>query len=69
MKLPCYSGIDILRQIKTDPDVSTIPVIVYTTSMNQYDIKKSLELGAIDYIIKPIRCSILLEKLKRAHYR
>jgi CheY-like chemotaxis protein/CHASE3 domain sensor protein/putative methionine-R-sulfoxide reductase with GAF domain len=51
MKLPVMDGADVLKQLKTDPDLRHIPVMI----ISGYDRKKEgLELGAFDFMQKPI---------------
>jgi len=54
LNLPKISGLDVLRQLKTDPDLKTIPVIVLTVSQHEQDIAKSYDFGANSYIQKPV---------------
>ena len=54
LKLPCVSGLEVLRQIRADERTRKIPVIVLSSSVNQDDIKKSYESGADDYYRKPV---------------
>ena len=50
--LPKVNGFKVLEQIKKDPDVSHIPVIVLSNLGDDKDIKDSLRLGAVDYYVK-----------------
>ncbi len=54
LKLPKVDGIEVLRQIKSDPSTKTIPVTVLTTSREQKDLKSCYELGVNSYIQKPV---------------
>lgn len=62
IKLPKIDGIEILRHIKNDPELRTIPVIMLTTSGTDQDINTSYENGANSYIIKPVD----FEKFRKA---
>jgi chemotaxis family two-component system response regulator Rcp1 len=53
LNMPKKSGMDVLEYINGNPGVCDVPVIVLSTSSNVADIKKSKELGAADYIVKP----------------
>jgi CheY-like chemotaxis protein len=53
LNLPRRSGLDVLGELKADPGLRTIPVVVLTTSQAQADILRSYELHANAYVIKP----------------
>jgi len=50
--LPEGNGFDVLKEIKEDPELKTIPVIMLTNLGQQADIDKAKELGATGFIIK-----------------
>ncbi len=54
LKLPRKSGQEVLEEIKNDPDLKRIPVVILTVSSAEKDILKSYNLHANCYIIKPI---------------
>jgi CheY-like chemotaxis protein len=54
LNLPRKDGRQVLQEIKADPDLKTIPVVVLTTSGAEADIVKSYELHANCYITKPV---------------
>jgi len=54
LKLPKVDGIEVLRQIRSDPRVCTIPVCVLTSSREERDIVESYKLGVNSYIVKPV---------------
>ncbi len=62
--MPRLSGYDIIRSLKSDPTTRDIPVIFLTAMSAPEDEKKGLELGAVDYITKPISPPILLTRIK-----
>lgn len=57
--MPGMSGFDLCRTLKVDPRTRRIPIIFVTTRGTVADEKKGLELGAVDYITKPISPPIL----------
>lgn len=54
LNLPRKSGIEVLQEIKSDPALSTIPVVVLTTSEAEEDILRAYKLHANAYITKPV---------------
>lgn len=54
LNLPKYDGRQLLEKIKSDPDLSRIPVVVLTTSSAEEDILKSYKLHANAYVTKPV---------------
>ncbi len=54
LNLPKYDGRQVLEQIKSDPDLSHIPVVVLTTSSAEEDILRSYKLHANAYVTKPV---------------
>jgi len=50
--MPKKSGFEVLREMKADPGLKSIPVILLTNLAGQQDAEKGLELGAILYLIK-----------------
>lgn len=64
LNMPRKNGREALREIKADPDMRHIPVIVLTTSNLEEDILHSYAMGASSYIIKPVAFSGLVEVIK-----
>ncbi len=54
LKLPKVDGLEVLRQIKSDPRTRAIPVVVLTSSREERDIVESYNLGVNSYIVKPV---------------
>ena len=54
LNLPKYDGRQLLERIKSDPDLSCIPVVVLTTSSAEEDILRSYELHANAFVTKPV---------------
>ena len=60
LKLPKKDGHEVLREIKSDPGLKRIPVVVLTTSQDEKDIVKSYEEYASCYVTKPLDLNQLL---------
>jgi CheY-like chemotaxis protein len=54
LNLPKYDGRQVLEKIKSDPELSLIPVVVLTTSAAEEDILRSYKLHANAYVTKPV---------------
>lgn len=54
LKLPKIDGLQVLREIKSDPSTKPIPVIVLTSSREERDLVNSYDLGVNSYIQKPV---------------
>lgn len=61
LNMPKKSGREALQELKQHPVFKSIPVIVYTTTKNEMEIKRCYELGANSYIVKPARFESLLK--------
>lgn len=61
LNMPKKDGREVLKEIKQHPVFKKIPVIVFTTTKNEIEIKRCYELGANSYIIKPISFEALLK--------
>jgi two-component system response regulator len=55
LKMPKVDGIEVLRQIKGDPQLKMIPVVVLTSSREEQDLVTSYQLGVNAYIVKPVQ--------------
>jgi CheY-like chemotaxis protein len=53
LKLPKVDGLEVLECIKTDPHMSTIPVMILTSSREERDLPRSYDLGTNAYVVKP----------------
>lgn len=59
--LPRISGLEVLRQMKSNPISAAIPVIVLTTSAESNDIEAAYSLGCNSYIVKPVEFNKFME--------
>ncbi len=51
--MPYKSGMDVLNEIRFDPTISHIPVILMTVNRQEKDVARGIALGVVDYITKP----------------
>ncbi len=66
LKLPGVDGRLVLEQLKNDPELSSIPVVVFTASAAASQREKALKMGATDYLIKPVGATSLKEAVARS---
>lgn len=64
LNMPRKSGQEALEEIKADPQLRRIPVIVLTTSNAEHDILRSYDLGVSSFITKPVTFDGLVEIMK-----
>ena len=64
LNMPKKDGREALREIKSDPDLRKIPVVVLTTSKADADIGQIYELGANSFISKPVTFDALVSVMK-----
>lgn len=53
LNLPLIHGIDVLRQIRSSRDLSTLPVVVFSSSFAATDVEGAINAGASAYVVKP----------------
>ena len=54
LKMPRMDGLEVLRQVKGDPELRTIPVVIMTSSREERDLVESYRLGVNAYVVKPV---------------
>jgi len=64
--MPIMSGLEVLAQIKKDPQTQNIPVILVTANADEHNVAEGLDMGAFDYIIKPYSLLVLLARVRTA---
>ena len=64
LNMPRKDGREALKEIKADPELRRIPVVVLTTSKAEEDIVRSYDLGVNSYVTKPVTFKSLVELIK-----
>ena len=64
LNMPRKDGREALREIKSDPKLRAIPIIVLTTSGSEEDVARAYNLGVNSYITKPVRFAALVEVMQ-----
>lgn len=65
LKLPKVDGLEVLRRIKSDPSLRTVPVVVMTSSRQEQDVVESYSLGVNSYIQKPVEFERFTEAVRQ----
>ena len=64
INLPRVNGIDVLRRIKGDPELRTMPVVVFSTSRAEVDVAAAYACGASSYVVKPVDLHRFIEVVR-----
>jgi CheY-like chemotaxis protein len=64
IKMPKVDGVEVLRQIKSDPQLRVVPVVILTSSHEERDLVESYQLGANAYVVKPVEFHAFVEAVK-----
>jgi DNA-binding response OmpR family regulator len=64
--MPALNGFEVLRRMKADPALATIPVIMLTAKGRERDVLAGLSGGAVDYIVKPFSLKELAARIDAA---
>lgn len=65
LKMPKVDGLEVLRTIKQDPRLRTIPVVMLTSSREEQDVVRSYQLGINSYVVKPVDFHAFIEAVKQ----
>ena len=65
LNLPRKDGREVLAEVKSDPDLRTIPIVVLTTSEAEEDIVRSYDLHANAYVTKPVDFERFIEVVRQ----
>ena len=65
LKMPKVDGLEVLRQVKSDPALKGIPVVMLTSSREEGDLLRSYELGVNAYVVKPVEFSDFVGAVSR----
>ena len=65
LKMPKVDGMEVLRQMKSDPVLKQIPVVMLTSSREERDLVETYHLGANAYVVKPVDFQQFIESIKQ----
>jgi len=64
LKMPRIDGLEVLRQIKSDPVLKRIPVVMLTSSREEKDLVQSYDLGVNAFVVKPVDFTQFVEAIR-----
>ncbi|WP_435008180.1 response regulator [Tundrisphaera lichenicola] len=64
LKLPKIDGLQVLEQIKGDPNLQSIPVVILTSSREEKDLLRGYKLGVNAYVVKPVSFKEFIEAIQ-----
>jgi CheY-like chemotaxis protein len=64
LKMPRLDGLEVLRQIKSDPVLKRIPVVMLTSSREEQDLVHSYDLGVNAFVVKPVDFTQFVEAIR-----
>jgi CheY-like chemotaxis protein len=65
VKMPQMDGFEVLEAVRSDPGIHSVPVMLLTGCDEANDVKRGISLRADDYLTKPVRPNVLLNRVKR----
>jgi CheY-like chemotaxis protein len=65
LKMPKVDGLEVLRQMKSDDALKTIPVVMLTSSREESDLVRSYELGVNAYVVKPVGFKEFIDAIRQ----
>jgi two-component system response regulator len=65
IKMPKVDGLDVLRAIKGDPSLRTVPVVMLTSSREERDLVESYSLGVNAYVVKPVEFMQFVDSVRQ----
>ena len=65
LKMPKVDGLEVLKQIKSDPHLNFVPVVMLTSSREESDLIRSYELGVNAYVVKPVDFSEFMDAVRQ----
>ena len=62
--MPLMTGYDLVKAIRRHPSLASLPVLMLTRKRHRQDVKRAVEVGVSDYVLKPIDEHLLLDKVE-----
>lgn len=64
LNMPFMDGIELIKTLKADPNMSHIPVLMVTTEADPEEKQKAMEAGASEYLVKPVTAEMVTQSIK-----
>jgi CheY-like chemotaxis protein len=64
LKMPKVDGLEVLRQMRSDPNLRHVPVVMVTSSREEQDLVSSYQLGVNAYVVKPVDFRQFVESVR-----
>jgi CheY-like chemotaxis protein len=65
IKMPRKDGLEVLREIRSDPALKKVPVVILTSSREEQDLITSYDLGVNAYVVKPVDFPHFIDAVKQ----
>ncbi|OGU30366.1 MAG: two-component system response regulator [Ignavibacteria bacterium GWA2_35_9] len=65
LKMPKLDGLQVVKQVRADENLKTIPIVMLTSSREEKDLAESYNLGANAYVVKPVTFDKFIETIKQ----
>jgi CheY-like chemotaxis protein len=65
IKMPRMDGLEVLREVRSDPKLKTLPVVILTSSREEQDMLAAYSLGVNAYVVKPVAFSDFIDAVTK----
>ncbi len=65
MNMPYMDGIEFTKQVRSNPEISNIPIVMLTTEADEEEKQRAYKAGVDDYLVKPATAEQIVESMKR----
>jgi len=65
MNMPYMDGIEFIKQVRANPDIANIPIVMITTEADEDEKRRAFEAGVDDYLVKPTNAEQISESMKK----
>lgn len=65
MNMPYMDGIEFIKQVRANPEISHIPIVMLTTEADEEEKQRAYKAGVDDYLVKPATAEQIVESMKR----
>jgi CheY-like chemotaxis protein len=67
LHMPRCNGWDVLREVKGDPEFRSLPIVIFSSSDREHDMRSCYDLGATAYVMKPHDAAVFRQTVARIH--